>query len=206
MAENTDPSIALVEIVMQGYAVEGRCRGLNEHLRLVDLLNNPEITHLQMADVKVRQFPTFEEIVASDGPLFIDKESVVLGRSLASPEAEARRDEAHRFDHVEKAKQLMLVFAPPFRILGNIYIIKDADLSVALPKLFEGFLAMTEAAIVRDGGNGFSWDNTFIVVNGQRIEMVCAVPPGYRQVDLAGAGPTREAEESDAQQVSSAVE
>lgn len=206
MAENTDPSIALVEIVMQGYAVEGRCRGLNEHLRLVDLLNNPEITHLQMADVKVRQFPTFEEIVASDGPLFIDKESVVLGRSLASPEAEARRDEAHRFDHVEKAKQLMLVFAPPFRILGNIYIIKDADLSVALPKLFESFLAMTEAAIVRDGGNGLSWDNTFIVVNGQRIEMVCAVPPGYRQVDLAGAGPTREAEESDAQQVSSAVE
>jgi len=206
MVEDTDPSIALVEIVMQGYAVEGRCRGLNERLRLIDLLNNPEITHLQMADVKVRRFPTLEEIVASDGPMFIEKESVVLGRSLASPEAEARRDEAHRFDHVQKQKQLMLVFAPPFRILGNIYVIKDADLSVALPKLFGSFLGMTEAAIVREGGNGLGWDSTFTVVNGQRIEMVCAVPPGYRQVDLAGAGPTREAEESDAQQVSSAVE
>ena len=109
MSDNTAgtgvSTLAAVEIITDGYGVIGNCRGLNERLRLIDLLNNPEVTHLQLADVKVRQLLTSTEVIAADGPFFIDKESVVLGRSLASPEEEARRDEAHRFDHVEKAKQ-----------------------------------------------------------------------------------------------------
>ncbi len=204
--ENPGSTLAAVEIVAEGYGIIGNCRGLSEHLRLLDLLNNPEITHLQLADVKVRQLVGSREVIAANGPMFIDKASVVLGRSRASPEEEARRDEAHRFDHVQKEKLLMLVFAPPFRILGNIYMIKDADLSVALPKLFESFLAVTEARTIHEGESGLVWDDEFIIVNGRHIEMVCVVPPGYRQVDLAGAGPTEKVEERDAQAVSGAVE
>jgi len=204
--ENPGSTVAAVEIITEGQGIIGNCRGLNERLRLVDLLNNPEIIHLQLADVKVRQLLSSREVIAADGPMFIDKASVVLGRSLASPEEEARRSEAHRLDHVQKEKQLMLVFAPPFRIQGNIHIIKDADLTVVLPKLFEGFLAITEAKTIHEAECGLAWDDEFIVVNGRHIEMVCVVPPGYRQVDLGGAGPAEKVEERDAQAVSGAVE
>ena len=173
----------------------GNCRGLNERLRLIDLLNNPEVTHLQLTDVKVRQLQSTTEIVDGAGQFFIDKESVVLGRSLASPEEEAMRNEAHRFDYVEKAKQRMLVFVPPFRIAGDIHIMKDADLTIVLPKLFEGFLAMTDAMVTCEGDSGFDWDNGFVVVNGRHIDMVCALPPGYQEVHVAGAKPIAQTEE-----------
>ena len=173
MAGDLDSSLADVEIVTQGYAVVARCRGLNERLRLIELLNNPEVTHLQLAGIKVRHLLTSQEVIASEGPLFIDKQSVVLGRSLASPEAEARRNELHRLDHVEKERQRMVVFAPPLRIVGNIELIKDADPTIALPKLFESFLAITEASTVHEGASGLTWDDGFIVVNGRSIEMVC---------------------------------
>ena len=201
MAVDPDSSLADVEIVTQDYSIVARCRALNERLRLIDLLNNPEMTHLQLADVRVRQLLTSQEVIAAEGPFFIDKQSVVMGRSLATPEAEARRNELHRLDHVEKTKQRMVVFAPPFRIVGNIQLVKEADLTIALPKLFESFLAVTEARTIHEGESGPAWDDEFIVVNGRHIEMVCVVPPGYRQVQLAGAGPAAKIEERDTRQV-----
>ena len=172
MAVDPDSSLADVEIVTQDYSIVARCRGLNERLRLVDLLNNPEMTHLQLADVRVRQLLTSQEVIAGEGPFFIDRQSVVMGRSLATPEAEARRNELHRLDHVEKAKQRMVVFAPPFRIVGNIQLVKEADLTIALPKLFDSFLAVTEATTVHQAASGLSWDDGFVVVNGRSIEMI----------------------------------
>ena len=184
-------TLGAVEIVTDGYDIIGTCRGLNERLRLIDLLKNPEVTHLQLADAKVRHLQSAAEIVDGAGPFFIDKGSVIVGRSLASPEEEARRDDMHRFDDVEKAEQRMLVFAPPFRVVGDIHIIKDADLTIVLPKLFEGFQGMTGAAVSGEGENSLHWDSGFVVVNGRHIDMVCVVPPGY-QIGLAGAGLSRD--------------
>jgi hypothetical protein len=161
-----------VEIVTLGYAVTGNCRGLGAQLRLIDLLNNPEITHLQLSNVRVRELQTSTETIASSGPIFIEKGSVILGRSLASPEEEAQRNEAHRFDHVQKEKLPMVVFAPPYRIVGNVYMIKEAEPSIALPKLFDGFLAMTEVRTFHEGEPGTKWENDFVVVNGRSMSMV----------------------------------
>lgn len=194
MVGDSESTLGLAEVVTQGYAVAGRCRGLNEYLRLIDLLNNPEISHLQMSHVRVRQLLPSAEVIASEAPLFLDKQFVIIGRSLASPEAEARRNEAHRMDYVEKAKRRMLVFAPPFRILGNVHMIKDADFSVALPKLCASFLAMTEVRTVHEGGSGVVWDDEFIVVNGRRIEMIGLVAEDWS--DPAGATGTAEPEAS----------
>jgi hypothetical protein len=181
MTEDIGSTLATVEVITKSYATTGNCRGLSERLRLIDLLNNPEITHLQLTDVKVRLLPNATEIVTGRGPIFIDKKSVILGRSLTSPEDEARREEAHRFDHVQKEKELMLVFASPYRILGNVYLVKDADPSIALPKLFEGFLAMTEVKTVQDGEGGVEWDDEFVAVNGRNIDMV------YLSMEAQGA-------------------
>ena len=177
MTSDSGGSIAAVEIVTQSYMITGRCRGLTEEMRLIDLLSNSQVTHLQLDSVKVRELLDCREVIATDGPLVIDKDSVVFARSLESPQAEEKRRETHRVDIVKRAAYLMLVFAPPFRILGNVYLVKDADFSVALPRLFDHFLAMTESKAVCEGETGLAWDSEFIVVNGRRIEMVCVSPP-----------------------------
>jgi hypothetical protein len=187
MADNPGSTLAFVEIVLEGYSITGNCRGLGELLRLVDLLNNPEVTHIQLTDVKVRQFLNNLEVIAAAGPIFVDKQSIILGRSLASREEEERRSEAHRLDFVQKDKQLMVIFAPPFRVRGNVYMIKDADFSIALPKLFDSFLAITEVTTVHEGQSGSKWEDQFVVVNGRRMNLVCLLPESWRDPAIAAA-------------------
>jgi hypothetical protein len=57
-------------------------------------------------------------------------------------------------------------------------MIKDADLAIALPKLFESFLAMTEVGIVHEGEGEVEWGE-FAIVNGRRIDMVCLSPAAW---------------------------
>lgn len=202
MSEDITESLAAAEIVTQSYAVTGLCRGLNEHIRLIDILNIPEVTHLQLSNVKVRELTGAREAIPTDGPVLIDKRFVVFGRSLESPEVEAKRKEAHWVDQVEKVRHLVLVSAPPFRILGNIHIIKDADLSVALPKLFESFMAMTEIRAAHESESESVWESGLIIVNGRRIEMACPVSPDYWRPHVAAAEPAEKVEEQDIQKTS----
>ena len=172
MTEDSSGSLAAVELVTQRYAITGRCHGISEYTRLIDLLNVRDVLHLQLRDVKVRELLHSSEVLAADGPLLVDKSSVVFARSLESPEIEAKRREAHRMDMVERAKYELLVFSAPFRILGNVHLVKDADLKIALPRLFESYLAVTEAKVVHEDDNYLVWEADFVVVNGRRIEMV----------------------------------
>jgi hypothetical protein len=173
MIEEPGRPIPAVEVVTQSYAITGRCHVLTEQIRLIDILNNPEETFLQFSNVKVRDLLGSKEVIAVDSPFFLDKRSIIFARSLESPERETKRWEANRVDYVEKARYKLLVFAPPLRISGTAYLIKDADLSVALPRLFANFLAMTEVTVAHEKDDSLAWKGNFVVVNGPRIEMVC---------------------------------
>jgi hypothetical protein len=177
MTEDSAGSLGVVEIVTQKYAITGRCLGVTDYFRIIDLLNNPDMIHLQLSAVKVRELLQSKEVLAADGPLLIHKSYVVFARSLESAEVEAKRRESHRIDYVERAQYRLLVFAAPFRILGNAYMVKGADLRVALPKLLESFVAMTEPRIVHEDNSDLAWESDFVAVNGKRVEMVSLVPP-----------------------------
>ncbi|MGA2285528.1 MAG: hypothetical protein ABSG55_04585 [Dehalococcoidia bacterium] len=201
MADGLDSSVTAVEIVTRSYAVTGQCYGVSEHIRLIDLLNVPKMTHLQLTDAKVREFSESREVVSTKGLFLIERDSVVFGRSLESPEEEARRRETRRIDFVEKAAHRMLVFASPFRVTGNLHIIREADLSVALPRLFEGFLAITDASVVHEAASGVAWESRFIAVNGRYVEMVCpSLPANWRDQPVkakeAGGGQGRASSET----------
>lgn len=189
MTEDSTGSLGVVEIVTQKYAITGRCYGITEYTRLIDLLNIRDVTHLQLRAVKVRELLHSNEVLAADGPLLIDKSSVVFARSLESPQIEAKRHEAHRMDLVERAKYELLVFSAPFRILGNVHLVKDADLKIALPRLFETFLAMTETKVIHEDDSDLVWEADFIVVNGGRIEMVSPSSPQAQPAAEPQAGP-----------------
>ncbi len=208
MSDGLGSSVTAVEIVTRSYAVTGHCHGLSERIRLIDLLNVAKMTHLQLTNAKVREFVRSREVVSTEGLFLIDRERVVFGRSLESPENEARRRETHHVDVVEKSKHRMLVFASPFRIVGNLHVIRDADFSVALPRLFEGFLAMTDASVVHETVGGAAWESRFIAVNGRCIEMVCpSLPADWsdQPAKAEEAGGERETASSDTPQPDSSA-
>ncbi len=183
MGEDNNLSFSAVEIITQAYVVVGRCVGLTEQTRLIDLLNSRDFTHVQLIGAKVRGLAHSGDVAAVEGSLSVDRTRIVFASTLESPEQAAKRREAHRIDCVEKAKHPILVFASPFRILGNAYLVKGADPKVALPKLFDGFLAMTDTKAVHESGNGLAWENDFLVVNGRRMDMVCSAPPHLWRAD-----------------------
>jgi hypothetical protein len=202
MTEDSTGSLGVVEIVTQRYAITGRCHGITDYTRLSDLLNIRDVTHLQLNAVKVRELLHSNEVLAADGPLLIDKSSVVFALSLESPEIEEKRREAHRTDMVARAKYELLVFSAPFRILGSVHLVKDADLKIALPRLFETYLAMTDTRIVHEDDSDLVWEADFVVVNGGRIEVVSPWAPQAQPAVEPQAGPASAGGEWEPQEIS----
>jgi hypothetical protein len=165
-------TFAAVEIVTQTHVVSARCGGLTESTRLVDLLNNPDVSHLQLFGAKVSGLAGSGEMTATEGYLFLDKMRIVFASIDESPQEVARRQRAHEFDRVEKERHSVLVFAAPFRITGAVHVVRGADAGVALPRLFNSFLAVTEARATHESDDSLVWDKEFIVVNGRHIEMI----------------------------------
>jgi len=161
-----------VEIVTQTYVVSARCGGLTENTRLVDLLNNPEVSHLPLFEANVRGLAGSGEMTATEGHMFLDKMRIVFASTVESPDEYARRQRAHELDRVEKERHNVLVFAAPFRIAGTAYVVKGADPRVALPRLFNNFLAVTGARVTHEHDDSLVWEKEFVVVNGRHIEMI----------------------------------
>jgi hypothetical protein len=161
-----------VEIVTRTYVVAARCGGLTEDTRLVDLLNNPEVSHLPLFEANVRGLAGSGEMTATEGHMFLDKMRIVFASTVESPDEYARRQRAHEIDRVEKERHNVLVFAAPFRIAGTAYVVKGADPRVALPRLFNNFLAVTGARVTHEHDDSLVWEKEFVVVNGRHIEMI----------------------------------
>jgi hypothetical protein len=172
-----------VEVVTQTYVVEGRCRGLTEYQRLVDMLNKPEVTHLQILDPKIRPFSDAAPIDIKSNHIVVDKMRIFFASTIESPQDASRRETLHRIDRVEKDAYRILVFAPPFRIEGTAHLARGADLTIALPKMSESFAALTDATIVHEADAGLTWEHGFLVVNGHRIEMACSPAATARPAD-----------------------
>ena len=161
-----------VEIVTRTYVVAARRGGLTENTRLVDLLNNPEVSHLPLFEANVRGLAGSGEMTATEGHMFLDKMRIVFASTVESPDEYARRQRAHEIDRVEKDRHSVLVFAAPFRIAGTAYVVKGADPRVALPRLFNNFLAVTGARVTHEHDDSLVWEKKFLVVNGRHIEMI----------------------------------
>jgi hypothetical protein len=181
---------SVVELVTQTYVVSGRCRGLTENMRLVDLLNHPEIVHLRLFEAKVCGLAGSREMTASEGHMFLDKMRVVFASIDESPEAGARRQMAHELDRVEKGGHEVLVFAPPFRVAGAIYMVKEADPDIALPRLFGGFLVVTGAKVTYEHDDRLVWERDLLVVNGRYVEMIYSPTAEAARLPADGNGAT----------------
>jgi hypothetical protein len=190
ITDHSRRTFAAVEIVTQTHVVSARCGGLTESTRLVDLLNNPDVSHLQLFEAKVSSLGGSGEMTATDGYLFLDKMRIVFASIDESPQEVARRKRAHEFDRVEKERHSVLVFAAPFRITGAVHVVRGADPGVALPRLFNSFLALTEARATHENDDSLLWEKEFIVVNGRHIEMIHSLAAQAARLPADGNGAT----------------
>jgi hypothetical protein len=172
MTDYVSRPFSAVEIVTRTYVVSARCGGLTESTRLVDLLNNPEVSHLPLFEANVRGLAGSGEMTATEGHMFLDKMRIVFASTVESPDEYARRQRAHEIDRVEKERHNVLVFAAPFRITGTVYVVKGADPRIALPRLFNNFLAVTGARVTHEHDDSLVWEKEFVVMNGRHIEMI----------------------------------
>jgi hypothetical protein len=165
-----------LEIVTRDHLVAGRCPALERYARLLDLLNNPDIMVLELADVEVRSLDSPSDATASADTLFLRKGQILFASPAeAADEGTQYGPEGHRYDHVEKQEYPVLVFVPPFRIRGNVHLPKAVEQQFAIPILLKGFLAMTGAKAVCEG-NAFACEREFLAVNGQLAEMISWAP------------------------------
>ena len=123
---------------------------------------------------EIRGLSGSQEIAAPGSYLFLDKMRIVFASSVESPEELERRRRTREIDRVEKDKHHVIVFAAPFRITGTVYVVRGADPLIALPRLFNNFLAITGARVVHEQDDSLVWENEFLVVNGRHIEMICS--------------------------------
>src|SRR4030042_156271 len=55
---------------------------------------------------------------------------------------------------------------------GAIYMVKEADPDIALPRLFGGFLVVTGAKVTYEHDDRLVWERDLLVVNGRYVEMI----------------------------------
>lgn len=175
MVQQTYDQLSTVEIVTETCVVEGRCYALTERQRLVDLLNNPDVTHLQIIDPRVFDF-SGEAVGVAPSPedyLFLDKERIVLANTVESIQSYERRQQEHDVDRVERDKLYCLIFAAQFEVTGIIHIAREADPRIVIPRLFHNFFVLTDVRAVHLRGV-LSWSRNFLIINGCNIEILSA--------------------------------
>jgi hypothetical protein len=165
-----------VEIVTRDHLVAGRCPALERYARLLDLLNNPDIIYLELADVEVRSLHSPSDATASAGTLLLRKGQILFANPVeTADEGTQQGPEGYRYDHVDKRVFPVVLFVPPFSIRGNVHLPNAAEEQYAIPILLKGFLAVTGAEAVCEG-NAFAREREFFAVNGQLAEMISYAP------------------------------
>jgi hypothetical protein len=164
-----------VELVTRNHVITGRCCALERYPRLIDLLNNPDVPVLEMAEAWIRSLHSAAEAATVADSLFLKKDGILFAAPVESAQTDEEDTEAFAYDRVEKKACPALLFIPPFRVSGRVYLPREAELQLALPNLLKGFLAMTDAKAVHEG-NGLFWERKFLAVNGQLGQMISGGP------------------------------
>lgn len=188
--DHSSGRFSVAEFFTQAYIVSGRCRGLTENMRLVDLLNHPEVVHLRLFEAKICDLADSREMTVAEGHMFLDKTRVFFASIDESPEEIARRERAHELDRVEKESREALVFAMPFRVAGTIHVVKEADQEIVLPRLLGGFFAVTGAKVTCEHDDRLVWERELLVVNGRCVEMMYCATAQAARLPADGSGAT----------------
>jgi hypothetical protein len=139
--------------------------------RVTDILNQAGEDHLVLEDVAL------EEYGSSDPPLRAEFAQVNLAAVLFA--VSLTTVEPMRELRTPKISERALLSVPPFRVIGQIYLLPDRSLRESLDELHGTFLPVTDATYWSDRFGEARQTVAFVAVNRARAQVFAP----YREVD-----------------------
>ncbi|MFQ5946508.1 MAG: hypothetical protein ACE5NC_09730 [Anaerolineae bacterium] len=139
--------------------------------RLSDILNAHDQTAINL--LNARLLPTgrgAEPSEALTDVISTAKREVLFAATQDALGESAAPATGGAFHRVEKIPHRIEMYLGPYRIEGNIHLIKETQLRDALDAIRDVFIAVTDTVITRRGESaGFRLEHAFVSVNKERI-------------------------------------
>ena len=139
--------------------------------RLSDILNAHEQTAINL--LNARLLPTGRGADPSEARsevISTAKPELLFAATEAASGESAAPATGGAFDRVEKIPHRIEMYLGPYRIEGNIHLIKETQLRDAMDAIRDVFIAVTDAAVTRRGeSDGLRLMYPFVSVNKERI-------------------------------------
>lgn len=167
------PHRARVTLVTATHAVQGECPQLKDFRKFEDLLNR-EPAGLLLTHAWLRALTDDHDTPV--GPLAVRKSAIVFAWAEEPQELRIRGDEDVTPLWQEKGPRELLLFAPPFRILGEVLAYPEATDDSLLGRLpLDRFFALSGARALYEPATSIYWSQDSLVVNGALVHAAFAV-------------------------------
>jgi hypothetical protein len=167
------PFRARITLVTAAHTVHGECAQLKDYRKLEDLLNR-EPAGLLLTQARLRGLSDDHDTPV--GPLAVRKSAIVFAWAEEPQELRIREDHVSGPLWQEKAPRDLLLFVPPFRVLGEVLAYPEASDDSLLGRLsLDRFFAIKGARAVHESATSLFWSEDNLVVNGALVHAAFAV-------------------------------
>ena len=157
-----------VELITEGFRIVGRLDVPSAQGRLVDILNFSDEHVIMLHDVEVRRLGPESDGVFNCPTAHIRREAIILARphEHSLPAAEAQPS----LEYVAKDPHRVSFLMSAFTVVGNIHLVKGADINAVSPIRGLDFVPLTDAEATYRPAPSVVWKGAVIVVNAAKAE------------------------------------
>lgn len=164
-----EPAAVSLTLYTDSFVIRGQIR--SRQARVSDILNHSDEDFLVLADVVVDEYGSRSSTTRSDYAQ-VNLQAVLF--AVVETPAEPRPDL-----RTAKIPEQAMISIPPFRILGQIHILPERRLAVALTELTGRFVPVTDATYWSDTVGEARKTAPMLAVNHYRAQILAP----HREVD-----------------------
>lgn len=157
-----------VEIITEGFCMVGRLDLRGAQSRLADVLNFRDEPVIVLHDVEVRRLGPESDKVFNCPLAHIRREAIILAmpHEHSLPAAEAQPS----LEYVAKEPHRVSFLTSAFTVVGDLHLVKGADINAASPMRGLDFVPLTGAEATYLPDPSLVWKGAVIVVNATKAE------------------------------------
>jgi hypothetical protein len=164
-----EPAVVPLTLYTDSFVIRGQIR--SRQVRVSDVLNHADEDFLVLSDVVVDEYGSRSSTTRSDYAQ-VNLQAVLF--AVVDAEAQPRPDL-----RTPKIPEQAMISIPPFRILGQIHILPERRLAVALTELTGRFVPVTDATYWSDTVGEARKTAPMLAVNHYRAQILAP----HREVD-----------------------
>lgn len=166
---------ATVEVATTSAILTGRCAAYEHSGRLTDVLR--QAPFLVLTECAVRPISPSAPVVTG-ATCHVPVGHIVWARPIEEPGSGAPSRPGSEDERVEKVPHPVAAFARQFVIRGNVHLVEGADPTLALERLAQSFVPITDAVVSCAANEAASLEAQFVAVNGLLVEVFAFDQPG----------------------------